>query len=506
MTISPPDVRLGSRRPRVSSYPITGSSAGYEAVELAASAGLHLDEWQKDVLVASLAEKPGGRWASFEVGLVVPRQNGKGAILEARELAGLFLFDEKMIVHTSHEFKTSLEAFRRIRTLIESTPDLDRKVVRFWQTTGYEGIELKNGCRLRFLARSKGSGRGFSGDLVILDEAFALTSDQVEALLPTMSARDNPQLWYTSSPPLDGVTGEPLFALRARGEAQAEGLAWFDWGADLGADSDDREIWYETNPALGIRISEGFVERERAAMTAEGFGRERLGIWPKNATERWQVISKDDWLDLLDEASTAKDPLVFAIDTTPERSFSSIAAVGARPDGDLHGEVVDHSEGTSWVTARAVELNARWKPARWVVDAGGAAGFLIPALTAAGLVVESMTSRQVGQAYGMFRSASSSEERGEVQESTPALTGEPSEALTEALVVPKLKVRLGRHGGALAAAVEGAATRRVGDGTTWDRKSTSTVISPLVALTNAVFGFVTREPDPGPREPLVAWG
>jgi hypothetical protein len=44
------------------------------------------------------------------------------------------------------------------------------------------------------------------------------------------------------------------------------------------------------------------------------------------------------------------------------------------------------------------------------------------------------------------------------------------------------------------AAVAGAVTRRVGDGTTWDRKSAGTVISPLVALTNALFGFVTREP------------
>src|SRR5690606_30104841 len=138
------------------------------------------------------------------------------------------------------------------------------------------------------------------------------------------------------------------------------------------------ELAYRCNPALGIRISEDYVRSELAALGPAKFAVERLGLWPAEGGSKWQVISEDDWRDLLDDRSTAKDPLVFAIDVTPERSHSSIAAVGAREDGDLHGEVVDHAQGTSWLVERAVELNARWKPAAWVVDAGGAAGFIIP--------------------------------------------------------------------------------------------------------------------------------
>jgi phage terminase large subunit-like protein len=67
------------------------SSRGREAVELAASAGLVLDEWQAFVLERALGVRENGKWAAFEVGLVVPRQNGKGGLLEARELAGLFV-------------------------------------------------------------------------------------------------------------------------------------------------------------------------------------------------------------------------------------------------------------------------------------------------------------------------------------------------------------------------------------------------------------------------------
>jgi hypothetical protein len=71
---------------------------------LASIAGLHLDEWQQNVIIGSLGEVRPGKWAAFEVGAVVPRQNGKGSILEARELAGMFLFDEKLIIHSAHDF------------------------------------------------------------------------------------------------------------------------------------------------------------------------------------------------------------------------------------------------------------------------------------------------------------------------------------------------------------------------------------------------------------------
>jgi hypothetical protein len=105
-----------------------------------------------------------GKWAAFEVGVNVPRQNGKDGILEARELTGLFLLGERMIIHSAHQFDTSLEAFRRLLELIEDTPELDKRVKRVSRSHGEEGIEFKGGQRIRFRTRTKGGGRGFSGD------------------------------------------------------------------------------------------------------------------------------------------------------------------------------------------------------------------------------------------------------------------------------------------------------------------------------------------------------
>lgn len=213
------DVRVGSQRPTHLHLPVGGvTSAGPDICELAATAGLVLDDWQRWFLTEAMSETADGRWTAFEVACVVSRQNGKGSILEARQLGGLFYLREPLQVHTAHEFKTAYEHFLRITNLVEGCADMDRKVQRIRRGAGEQAIELKTGERLRFLARSTGSGRGLTGDVVYLDEAFALTSAMMGALLPTLSAVPNPQVWYTSSAPR--LTSEVLHALRKRGRGE----------------------------------------------------------------------------------------------------------------------------------------------------------------------------------------------------------------------------------------------------------------------------------------------
>src|SRR5436190_676323 len=190
---------LGAQEPRLLALPEGGvSSAGEEAVELARVAGLELDPWEEFVLARALAERADGKWAAFEVGTVVPRQNGKGTILEARELAGLFLFDEGLLIHSAHEQATSSEHFRRLLNLIEGVPEFDRRVLKAPKGKGAEAIELRGGQRILFKTRTGGGGRGLTGDFVALDEAMILPVATTSALVPTMAARSidgNPQLW-----------------------------------------------------------------------------------------------------------------------------------------------------------------------------------------------------------------------------------------------------------------------------------------------------------------------
>src|SRR5258708_9753106 len=82
----------GDGRPRLWSFPPGGvSSAAQEFIELAALCGLILDPWQRWVLEHMLAEGADGLWLCYEILLIVARQNGKGSILAAPELAGPFV-------------------------------------------------------------------------------------------------------------------------------------------------------------------------------------------------------------------------------------------------------------------------------------------------------------------------------------------------------------------------------------------------------------------------------
>jgi hypothetical protein len=154
----------GVQRPRVEHVPARVTSAGEEALAFCSSFGLILDPWQRHVLTESLGERADGRWSAFEVAVLVPRQNGKGALLEARELAGLFLFGEQLILHSAHEFKTAQEAFRRVLFHVENTDYLRKRVRKVRTSHGEEGIELTSGqihrLRSRLLRGHGDPGRG----------------------------------------------------------------------------------------------------------------------------------------------------------------------------------------------------------------------------------------------------------------------------------------------------------------------------------------------------------
>lgn len=475
----------GWQVPPIQVAPPAASTAGQEAIDLAARAGLVLDPWQQHVLRVGMGEKPDGSWASFEVAVNVPRQNGKGGIIEARELWGLFIGGEELILHSAHEFKTAKNAFKRIERLIRQTPDLHKRVKTYRQTVGEEGIELHTGQLLRFIARSKGSGRGFTGHCNIMDEDMILGDNEMDALLPTMAAVQDPQIWYLGSAGI-GAPSVQLGRLRRRALAAIEAggtdpsLAYMEWSADPHVDEcpqdctahDDPasdEAVLKSNPGVGYRLSLEKVARERATLSKDGYARERLGVgdYPSDVADTWQVIGEDAWRALAAAESAPSDPVAFAIDMTPERSHAAIAVAGEWRGG-THVEVVDHRPGTGWIVERAKELHERWGPRCWVVDGAGPAGSLIADLEdALGVEVVQPKGRDVAAACGQFYDA--------VAEQT----------LSHLDQAP------------LAAALAGAQQRPLGDAWAWARRIVSVDISPLVAATLAKWGLGVDVEDEG---------
>jgi hypothetical protein len=430
----------GDQLPRLVSAPEYATSSGQDAIDLAHTAGLDMDPWQRFVLIKSLGRDARGQWSAPQVLITVSRQNGKGSILEARELAGLFLFPtDRLMIHTAHEHKTASEHFRRVWSLIDNTPNLSKQVARHSSAYGREFIETfpkpviilgsggrqvrqSEAKRLIFIARSASSGRGFTGDYLNYDEDMVLDAARVGASFPSLSARPNPQVWFTGSAGLP--TSTQLALIRRRMIANIESgdpghLAAFEWSIDwhheycpAGCtehdDPDDPRSVARANPALGIRIHPSFVQTEREAMESREFQRERLGVGQYPAPlDGWLVVPLKWFLATADSAAEpprVRNP-VFAIGAAPDRSSAAIAVSGLRPDGLAGLQVTDHREGIGWLVNRAKAIQAKWRPARWIVDKRSAAGSVLGDLEKAGLPVEVVQATDVTHACGQLYDA-----------------------------------------------------------------------------------------------------
>ncbi len=444
------------------------SSAGQEATELAALAGLHLDPWQSHILDVALRERADGKWAARQVALICPRQNGKGSILEAVEMAALFLWGERLVLHSAHEFKTAHEGFLRVKSLVQQTPDLDRLVRIYHVAAGAEGIELKDGRRLKFVARSKGSARGFSADRLILDEAYRLTDLAMAAMIPTMSAIENPQVWFTSSAPLPIEDSNVLRRLCRTGRRGDPNLAYFEFCADDGADPDDARAVAQANPGYPIWINDDAVATDRMLLTDEDFARERLGLWVDMDDESQQVLPGPAWDACISDESAIDGQASFAIEVAEDRSWAAFAAAGRSTVGEfVHGEVVDYRQGTDWVATRAVELRSKWG-GKFAVAKSSPAASLIESLRSAGCEVVEITSEDHARSCGQ---------------------------LYDAVVQGRFRHLNQSH---LNVAVRGAQRRDSGEAWVWSRRRSTIDISPLVAVTLAagLHGLAVIVPEP----------
>lgn len=468
---------MGVQTPRMRLVPRARLDDADDATFLASSYGLVADDWQHLVLRGWLSVRSDGQWASRRCGLSVPRQNGKNGIIEIRELFGMVSLGEKFL-HTAHEVKTARKAFIRLCSFFENPkfPELEALVVDIRKTNGQEAIVLRNGGSCEFVARSKGSARGFTVDVLVMDEAQESSEEAIEALLPTISASPsgNPQQIFTGTPPGPKMNGEIFTRIRSAGLLrQDKALSWHEWSCPSDVDLDDTKSHAMANPALGIRLHPDVIDGERGTMSDAGFGRERLGMWDEAVTNR--VIDSKSWELCADVDSLPVDSLALAIGVDPERRSAAVGFAGRRKDGLWHFEMDEQRKGVSWV-AGYIQQKLRNNPGKIrsiVVNGSSPAKTVVDDLLEKKIRTTVMNASQVAESFGNFFD--------EVMEGTARHTDQPQ----------------------LSAALAVAGRRDLAGGSAWSQKNSASDITALEACTFALWGAQAskvRRPGGGGRE------
>lgn len=356
---------IGSQEPRINIEPQRQSSDGADAVLLMQEYGNTPDPWQQKVIDCWLGKDETGKYNVTSAGLSVPRQNGKNVCLEAREFYGMVINGEK-ILHTAHQVKTAKKSFRRLAAMFtdKKHPEITDLVKNIRYTNGEESIELDNGGSIEFSARSRQAARGFDGiSLVVYDEAQELQDDQVEAIMATLSASatGNRQVIYTGTPPYPSCPGT-VFRRRRNICLSEPGPrdSWHEWSVDGKCIDDintgDVNLWYMTNPALGIRLSEDFTSEEHRTMSTDGFARERLGWWmPILALDNAKALSKEDWMACASIERKPEGKTAYGVKFSADGSEVSLAGAVIDNEGKCRISLIKHES-----TARGIKWLSEW--------------------------------------------------------------------------------------------------------------------------------------------------
>ena len=454
LTRSPSVALLGEQAPpRVNvSPPPTRANAWEDVADLSRSFGVTLDAWQELILQSAMGERSDGTWAAKQVGISAPRQNGKSQLIVARALAGALLFGEKKIIISAHGQDTARETFNKFLEMRDESPALDERIAGVMSAINREHIKFKNGAMIQFKARTVSGSRGFSSDCLLLDEAQILGMPAWVSINSTMSARPNPQIWLLGTPPTPEDNGEVFTSIRqAAIGGRSHTLAWLEWAADPKADPALPETRASANPAWWTRINHEVVQGEFETYPPERFALDRLGIW-LDQVRRDAVFGLGNWEACAAPGRAPERVAAIGLAVSYDREMSTIGAC----DGEVVG-VADRNPGAGWLVPRALELQTKYKCA--VVVAGtGPASDLIPALEAAGVRLTIAKGNDAADAVAQIFDA--------VREERVAHADHPD----------------------LNTAVAGAHKRLRDDRWVWDRRNSSADVSPLEAVTLALWG------------------
>ncbi len=332
---------IGSPKPRIAPpVPARSDVAGLR--DTAAGMDVTLMPWQETAARYLTATGPDGLLLYREVCIVVARQNGKTTLMEPYIIRALRA--GKRVMHIAQTRELPRRMFGVIAEALEPDLFLKRrgkggKLQTVWPRygAGQEEITLANGGSYRIAAASRGSARGQTNDIVLIDELREMESEEVlSAAEPTLMMSPDPQTIYLSNAGTEQSV--VLNAVRDRA-GKDPALAYLEWSAAPERDDNDPVGWAEANPALGHqpqvqRNLEAAYRKHSLGNSIAIFETENLCRWAD--TMRESLVRPGYWSAC--EATVVVEPHrpFMAVSMDPAGKRASAAIAWNRPD-DLVG-------------------------------------------------------------------------------------------------------------------------------------------------------------------------
>lgn len=387
---------LGTEVPRIFTPPrrelTPDTTHGYAAIAFAEDVlGVRLFPWQKWLLLHALeldepdpADPPGTppRYRFRFCIVEVARQNGKTMLMLILALWHIYALDSAMVIATAQDLANAERAWSEAVEWAQADEELEELIEKV--NLGHpKYMRLVTGCQYRVAAASRKGGRGFSGDLILLDELREHQSwDSWSAVTNTMNARPRAQAWAFSN--AGDALSTVLRYLRAQahrdlgwpdGDGDAEilealdeemaeyldevgddgVLGWFEWSADPDAKRTDRRAWAQANPSMNhTDIVENCVT-ERAIAAAlrtnppSQFEIEVLCRWVSMAEAG--PFPEGSWRETLDnDARPAPEAARYVcLAMSWNRGKCYIARAAKDDDGHPVAGIAADRTGTDWV-------------------------------------------------------------------------------------------------------------------------------------------------------------
>lgn len=509
----------GRTEPRIWTRPLREltpkTSRGFEVIDFASQV-LHVDlyPWQRWALVHGLEILEDESYRFRRVIVLVARQNGKSLL--ATVLAAWWLFVESRrfprrvppvdfkVLGTAQNIDIARGPWERVKLWCDPDPEddaefsvipmLQQATTKVLDSNGKEQILAANGAH--YQVRASVSARGKPAARVIMDELREHKDFKVwNAVAHTQKNLWSSQTWGISN--AGDVHAVVLKSQRTRcielieefeeftaaggsgteyaaNPAHDVSLGLFEWSAPDECDIEDVDGILQANPSIGygaITVAACLSEARASDLNEAGYRTEVLCQWVAARVEPF--ISPTDYREVqLPSATIAEliDPgsrTVFGVDTSADRSTSHIAVATRLSDGRPFVQVVASRPGMLWVVDFLREQAERLGLVEVALQTKGcpAMEFASP-VESAGFTLHKVDGGLIGSATGRLKDR--------IRDRAIAMVDQPA-------------LRLGFEGGLTAMYAENQA---------WSRRKSLTDVSPVIAVTLALYGLEACEPEP----------